>query len=74
MAEQIPGAWEGMGGINVLAEAGIVDPNRLRSNVERRLELLKRPDGAKNTVLERAMTTHEIWTVLNVECWLRQWV
>lgn len=74
MAEQLPGAWEGMGGIEVLAEVGIVDPNRLRSDVEKRLELLTRPDGTKNTVLERAMTTHEIWTVLNVESWLRQWV
>jgi asparagine synthetase B (glutamine-hydrolysing) len=73
MAEQLPGAWEGMGGITALAEAGIVEPNRLTSDVETRLELLKRP-GVKNTVLERAMTTHEIWTVLNVESWLRQWV
>ena len=73
MAEQLPGAWEGMGGIEVLAEAGIVDPNRLRSDVEKRLEILTRPGAVKNTVLERAMTTHEIWTVLNVESWLRQW-
>jgi asparagine synthetase B (glutamine-hydrolysing) len=74
MAEQLPGAWEEMGGINVLAEVGIVDQNRLKSDVEKRLQLLKRPEGTKNTVLERAMTTHEIWTVLNVESWLRQWV
>lgn len=74
MAEQLPGAWDGMGGIEVLREAGIVDSNRLRSDVEKRLKLLMRPEGTKNTVLERAMTTHEIWTVLNVESWLRQWV
>jgi hypothetical protein len=74
ITEQLPGAWEGMGGIKVLAEAGVVDPDRLTSDVEKRLELLTRPEGGKSTVLGRAMTTHEIWTVLNVESWLRQWV
>jgi asparagine synthetase B (glutamine-hydrolysing) len=75
MADQIPGAWKAMGGAQALADSGIIDPKRLESDVERRLTLLQRPvDTETGRVLERAIATHGIWTVLNVESWLRQWV
>lgn len=72
---QTAGAWEELGGAKALAEAGVVDGNLLQSEIERRLSVLKRPEGTENgRGLERAIAAHGIWTVLNVESWLRQWV
>ena len=73
--EQIPGAWAQLGGVSALAGAGIVDERVLQSEFERRLSVLKRPEGASNGgIVERAVAAHAIWTVLNVESWLRQWI
>jgi asparagine synthase (glutamine-hydrolysing) len=73
--EQTPGAWDEMGGATALAQVGIVDEKLLQFDVERRLSVLKRPEGVESDgVLERAIAAHAIWTVLNVESWLRQWV
>jgi asparagine synthetase B (glutamine-hydrolysing) len=72
---QIPDAWREMGGVSALAQVGIVDEKVLQSDIERRLSVLKRPEGVEGDgVLQRAIAAHAIWTVLNVESWLRQWV
>jgi len=73
--DQTPDAWAQLGGVSALAGAGIVDEAALQSELERRLSVLKRPEGANNGgIVERAVAAHAIWTVLNVESWLRQWV
>jgi asparagine synthase (glutamine-hydrolysing) len=75
MAEQTPHAWRKMGGVPALRTAGIVDEKVLQLDVERRLEVIKRPNsvnGEEN--LARSIAAHGIWTVLNAESWLRQWV
>jgi asparagine synthetase B (glutamine-hydrolysing) len=73
--DQTPAAWEEMGGVTALAEVGIIDKKLLQFDVERRLRVLKRPEGVEDEgVVQRAIAAHAIWTVLNVESWLRQWV
>ena len=75
MYEQTPGAWAKMGGVPALSAAGIVDEKVLQSDVERRVELIKQPEGSSGEqTLARSIAAHGIWTVLNVESWLRQWV
>lgn len=75
MYEQTPAAWAKMGGVPALSGAGVVDEKLLQSDVERRLDLIKRPQGASSAeTLARSIAAHGIWTVLNVESWLRQWV
>jgi hypothetical protein len=75
MYEQTPGAWAKMGGVPALSAAGIVDEKVLQFDVERRLELIKQPEGSSGEeTLARSIAAHGIWTVLNVESWLRQWV
>ena len=75
MARETPGAWAAMGGVESLAGGGIVDKILLQSDVERRVNVIKRPEGVEGQeTYERAIAAHGIWTVLNVESWLRQWV
>jgi asparagine synthetase B (glutamine-hydrolysing) len=75
MYEQTPTAWAKMGGVPALSGAGIVDEKALQSDVERRLKLIERPEGSSSEqTLARSIAAHGIWTVLNVESWLRQWV
>jgi asparagine synthetase B (glutamine-hydrolysing) len=74
MSDQTPHAWRKMGGVPALRAAGIVDEKVLQSDVERRLEIIKRPDVGSEGPLARSIAAHGIWTVLNVESWLRQWV
>jgi hypothetical protein len=39
------------------------------------LKLIERPEGSSSEqTLARSIAAHGIWTVLNVESWLRQWV
>jgi len=39
------------------------------------LGLIKQPEGSSGEqTLARSIAAHGIWTVLNVESWLRQWV
>jgi asparagine synthetase B (glutamine-hydrolysing) len=74
MASETPGAWSAMDGVRALAEVGIVQKNLLQLDVERRVNVIKRPEGVESQeTYERAIAAHGIWTVLNVESWLRQW-
>ena len=75
MYEQTPDAWRKMGGVPALRMVGIVDEKVLQSDFESRLGLIKQPEGSSGEqTLARSIAAHGIWTVLNVESWLRQWV
>jgi asparagine synthase (glutamine-hydrolysing) len=73
MVEQIPAVWRAIGGTQALAASGIVDEKALQSDVERRLRIIERPHDDGRQILEQSIAAHGIWTVLNVETWLRQW-
>jgi asparagine synthetase B (glutamine-hydrolysing) len=56
-----PEAWRGLGGTPALAEAGVVDPERLRSFV----------DGCLSDPGRPAHQIGRIWNILSLEAWLR---
>ena len=61
--------WEALGGPVQLAALGIIDPDRLQSRAEVVL------GGSKDDrSLETSIETHQLWKVLNIEAWVRQWV
>jgi asparagine synthetase B (glutamine-hydrolysing) len=74
LTAQIPGAWEKFRGAPVLSSSGIVDGQALELAFQSSLEKLKgRGTGSDSNVLEFSMLAHKLWSVLNLEAWVRQW-
>jgi asparagine synthetase B (glutamine-hydrolysing) len=74
LTAQIPGAWEKYRGAPVLSASGIVDGESLELAFQSSLKRLKgRGTGNDSGVLEFSMLAHKLWSVLNLEAWIRQW-
>jgi asparagine synthetase B (glutamine-hydrolysing) len=74
LTEQIPRAWQEYGGAPVLTASGIVDGKNLQSAFQRSLERLQgRGVNGGSDVLEFPALAHKLWSVLNLEAWIRQW-
>jgi len=74
LTAQIPRAWEEYRGAPILSASGIVDGQALELAFQSSLERLKgRGRGSDSNVLEFSMLAHKLWSVLNLEAWVRQW-
>jgi Asparagine synthase len=74
LTEQIPRAWKEYGGAPILTASGIVDGKILESAVQTSLGRLQgRGSNDGSDVLEFSALAHKLWTVLNLEAWIRQW-
>jgi asparagine synthetase B (glutamine-hydrolysing) len=74
LTAQIPRAWEEYRGAPILSASGIVDGEALELAFQSSLETLKgRGTGSDSSVLEFSMLAHKLWSVLNLEAWVRQW-
>ncbi len=74
LTEQIPHAWEVYGGAPILTSSGIVDGQKLESAIYTSLERLQgRGVHGGSDALEFSELAHKLWSVLNLEAWMRQW-
>jgi hypothetical protein len=74
LTAQIPQAWNEYGGAPRLTASGIVDGKKLESAVYTSLERLQgRGVHGGSNELEFSELAHKLWSVLNLEAWIRQW-
>jgi asparagine synthetase B (glutamine-hydrolysing) len=73
--DEAPDAWRALGGPTSLAELGIVESARLESRAKEILDLAGDGRTARGeAALARSVETYQLWKVLNIESWVRQWV
>lgn len=72
--DEAPDAWRVLGGPTRLAELGIVDAKRLESRANEILGLAGEEGAVTgDAALARSIETYQLWKVLNIESWVRQW-
>ncbi len=73
--DEAPDAWHALGGPTSLAELGIIEPLGLESRANEILDLAGNGRNAgSEAALARSVETYQLWKVLNIESWVRQWV
>jgi len=73
--DEAPDAWRALGGPTSLADLGIVESAGLESRAKEILDLAGDGRTARGeAALARSVETYQLWKVLNIESWVRQWV
>ena len=73
--DEAPDAWRALGGPTSLAELGIVESTGLESRANEILDLEGCGPAARTEAAHaRSAETYQLWKVLNIESWVRQWV
>jgi hypothetical protein len=73
--DEAPDAWRALGGPTCLAELGIVESTGLESRANEILDLEGCGPAARTEAAHaRSAETYQLWKVLNIESWVRQWV